>query len=118
MAILLVCALAGIISELLTIAMPDKILGITDSNPEELLANKFYKALFVLSGFYLVVVVLLFASGIERFQTYAFVMLCMSLLGLIFKTHLKKYPSVFILESTISLIILLDIVRRIVKEFI
>ncbi len=116
--LLLVCACAGILSELITIAIPYTILGITEEEPEKLLNKRFYKVLFTLSGLYILSVLLLLFSGNERFRIYAFVILVLSMSGWIFRRTLKKYTILLVVESTVSLVLLIDVVRTLVKEII
>lgn len=116
--LLLVCACAGIMSELITIAIPYKILGITEQEPEELLKKRLYKVLFALSGLYILSVFLLLFSGHERFCIYAFVILVLSMGGWVFRKTLKNHTYIIVVESTISLILLIDVVRTVVKEII
>lgn len=114
--ILLVCAIAGVLSELITIAVPEKIITIPEQKPEELLKRKFYRIIFILSGLYMLVVVLLIFSGINRFQLYALIIFIMSVFGWIFKETLKKNEYVIVGESTICLILLLDVIRSIITN--
>ncbi len=115
--LLFICAGAGIISELITIAIPDKIITITEQEPERLLRKKFYRFIFTLSGLYILAIVLLLFSGIERFRNYGLIILGLSTLGWLFRSRLKKYTCLLIAESTVSLILLIDIVRRIVEAW-
>ena len=113
--IVLVCACAGIISECITIAIPEKILSITEHDPEKLLHKRFYKFVFTLSGLYVLVIILLVFSGVDRFRNYGLAILALSTLGWLFRAKLKKYTFLLIAESTVSLVLLIDIVRRIVE---
>ncbi len=116
--LLLVCVCAGILSELITIAIPYKILGITEQEPEKLLKKRLYKVLFTLSGLYILSIVLLLFSGYERFRIYAFVILVLSLNGWVFRGTLKKHTYIVVIESTINLILLIDVVRTVIKEIV
>lgn len=118
MGIILVCACAGIISELITIAVPEKIISIVEKEPEELLKKRFYRMLFTLSGLYLLVVLLLFLSGNDRFQIYGLVILILSTIGWLFRKKLRQHMYLLVAESTVSLIVLIDVVRRIVQEMV
>jgi hypothetical protein len=114
--LLLFCSCAGIIAELITIAVPEKIISITEKNPEELLQKRFYKIIFTLSSFYMVVVLLLLFSGIQRFQIYALIIFIISFSGWLFRAKLKKHDYLVVAESTICLILLIDIVRSVVGD--
>jgi hypothetical protein len=116
--VLLFCTCAGIIAELITIAVPGKIISITEKNPEELLQKSFYKLIFLLSTFYMAVVLLLLFSGIRRFQVYGLVIFVISLSGWLFRAKLKKHDYLIVVESTICLILLLDIARSVINNFL
>ena len=116
--LILFCAGAGIISEIITISAPERVLEITEKDPEELFNSKFYRFLFTLSGLYILVIILLLFSGNDRFRLYAVVIMCISFSSWIFRSKLKKYTYILVAESTVSLILLVDIVRRIVGEII
>ena len=115
---LLICACAGIISEIITISVPDRVIDITEKNPEELFEKKFYRFLFTLSGLYVLVIILLIFSGSAKFRIYAMVIMCISLFGWVFRSTLKKHTNLIIAESTVSLILLIDIVRTIIGEIV
>jgi hypothetical protein len=113
---LLACLAAGVISEILTIAAPGKILEIVDLQPEEILQSRFYKYMFMLSAFYLIGIVLMFFAGDAIFRIYALLLLCNSVVVWVFKGWLRKFNLLFIAESTLCLILLLDACRVIVRE--
>jgi hypothetical protein len=113
MFILLICACAGIISEIITITVPEKIIDIVQKDPEELLQQRFYKFLLFLSGLYIGFVILLFLSGIDRFRYYGIIILVLSLSGWLLRAKLEKYTFLIIVNSTVCLILLLDVVRGI-----
>ena len=114
---LLLCTCAGIIAELITIAVPEKIISITEKKPDELLQKRFYKFILTLSSFYMLVVLLLLFSGIKRFQVYALILFIISVSGWLFRAKLKKHDYLIVAESTICLILLIDIVRSVVDNF-
>lgn len=116
--LILFCAGAGIISEIITISAPERVLEITEKNPEELFNSRFYRFLLTLSGLYILVIILLLFSGNDRFRLYAVVIMCISFSGWIFRSKLKKHTCIIIAESTVSLIMLIDIVRTVVGEMI
>jgi hypothetical protein len=111
---LLVCACAGIISEIITITIPEKIIDIVQKDPEELLHQRFYKFLLFLSGLYIGFVILLFFSGIDRFRYYGIIILVLSVSGWLLRAKLEKYTFLIIANSTVCLILLLDVVRGII----
>lgn len=116
--LILFCAGAGIISEIITISAPERVLEITEKNPEEMFESKFYRFLFTLSGLYILVIILLLFSGNDRFRLYAVVIMCISFSGWIFRSKLKKHTYILVAESTISLILLIDIVRTVIGEIV
>lgn len=116
--LILFCAGAGIISEIITISAPGRVLEITEKNPEEMFESKFYRFLFTLSGLYILVIILLLFSGNDRFRLYAVVIMCISFSGWIFRSKLKKHTYILVAESTISLILLIDIVRTVIGEIV
>lgn len=114
---ILICACAGVISELITIALPEKIVKITEKEPDKLLKEKFYRLILILSFPYMLAIILLLFSGNERFRIYAVIILTISLFGWIFKTKLKHHLYIIMIESGICLILLIDVVRNIMREF-
>lgn len=116
--LILFCAGAGIISEIITISAPERVLEITEKNPEELFKSRFYRFLLTLSGLYILVIILLLFSGNDRFRLYAVVIMCISFSGWIFRSKLKKHTYILVAESTISLILLIDIVRTVIGEIV
>ena len=116
--LILFCAGAGIISEIITISAPERVLEITEKNPEELFKSRFYRFLLTLSGLYILVIILLLFSGNDRFRLYAVVIMCISFSGWIFRSKLKKHTYILVAESTISLILLIDIVRTVIGKML
>ena len=116
--LLLLVSCAGIIAEIVTISAPEKIIGIIDKDPNELTNDRFYRVLIILSAVYMLVIILLFFSGNNRFRIYGTVMVVISLFGWIFRSSLKKHTSIIIAESTIGLILLIDIVRTIAVDIL
>jgi hypothetical protein len=115
---LLGCLLAGVISEVVTIATPQKILKIEELEPEDILKSRFYKYMFMLSAFYLIGIVLMFFAGDSIFRIYAAILLCNSIVVWICKGWLRKFNLFFVAESTLCLILLLDACRVIVRALI
>jgi len=93
-------------------------LEITEKNPEELINSKFYRFILTLSGLYILVIILLLFSGNDRFRIYAVVIMCISFSGWVFRSKLKKHTYILTAESTISLILLIDIVRIIIGKIL
>lgn len=116
MIILLFGSCAGALSEIITIAVPEKIIAITQKEPEDLLNTKFYRFVFTLSGVYFITIILLFFSGINRFQVYALILLIISVTGWNLRRIKRGYMYLLLAESTICLILLLDIVRSLYGE--
>ncbi len=115
---LLPCVLAGIIAEIITIAMPEKVMVLVKDNPEELMHKPFYKRLLLLSGIYLFAIVLLLFFGIPRFKLYGFLLLSFSLCSWLNRPFLEKWPVVIIVQSTINLTLLVDVERILLFSFL
>jgi hypothetical protein len=113
--LILVCACAGIASELITIIVPRRIVGMIGQDPAAFVLTRFYLLLFFLSGLYIIAVVLLVMSGIDLFRVYGVTILILSALGLIFKKILQRHIPLLLAESTINLILLLDVARKLVR---
>jgi len=116
--LLLICSCAGIVAEILTISSPEKIMGMIDMDPAEITNDRLNRMLFTLSFVYMLVIVLLFFSGNGRFRVYGAVMVAISLLGWMFRSSLRKHTFIMRAESTISLILLVDIVRTTAADII
>lgn len=115
--LLFICACAGIVCEIITLIAPHRIMAIMHDDPEKIMKNRFYLFIFLLSGPYLLIFVLLLVSGVKRFIIYGIFILCLSILGLLFKSRLKDHIYLVVAESTVCLIILLDIIRNILKTW-
>ncbi len=112
-AFLLFCASAGVVSEIITIAVPEKIVGMLQRDPEEIVQQGFYRFVFVLSAFYLMAIILMFFSAFPVFRIYGVILLVNSLLIWIARKWILQYRFFQVAESTICLILLLDVVRKI-----
>lgn len=115
---LLLCSCAGIIAEIITISAPEKVIGIIDNDPADIARNRFYRALFILSAVYMLLVILLFFSGNYRFRIYGAVIVAISISGWVFRSSFKKHTFIVIAESTISLILLFDIIRTVIGDLL
>ncbi|MBD3393463.1 MAG: hypothetical protein GF418_15110 [Chitinivibrionales bacterium] len=115
---LIMTVLAGIVSEVVTIAAPGRILGITDADPGELMQSRFYRVVFVLSGLYLLAIVLMLVSGSETFRRYAFLLIGLSLLAWIFRRLLLRIRALQVAESTACLVLLFDTLRTLTATYL
>lgn len=116
--LLIVCVFAGIISEIITISMPDKVLGIAEKNPDEILNGRFYKVIFFFSAFYFLGIILMFFSGVDIFRMYAVWLLLVSFTAWILRKWLIRFRYLQITESTVCLIVLFDVLRTITKNIV
>ncbi len=134
--ILLLCTSFAIIAEILGIVMIDKLLELMDfssalsrahrdEDNEELLSSpppipdKLMRVFSVLSIFYLLDIFLLLFSNDRIFTIYGAILLAMSLLLWVLKRNLKKgMKAVALIESTICLIILIDVARTLVNRIV
>lgn len=107
------CLFAGAVSELITIAAPGKVLGIVDSDPEELAASPLFRIILSLSALYLIAVVMMFTSGNSLFQTYGMIILGISLGIWMFRKPLLQHRYLQLAATTVCLVLLLDTVRKV-----
>lgn len=107
------CLFAGVVSELITIAAPRTVLGIVDSDPEELADSPLFRIILSLSALYLIAVVMMFTSGSSLFQTYGLVILGISLGIWMFRKLLLQYRYLQLAATTVCLILLLDTARKV-----
>lgn len=114
---LLVCAAGGVIAELFTLAVPEKILGVAERDPQEVVGDRLFRLVFILSGLYLCAIVLMFVSGIEMFRLHATILVIMSLAAWLFRRILLRIRALQVAESTVCLIVLLDTMRSILRVF-
>lgn len=114
--ILIIGSIAGVISELITIGWPEKIVGLLQREPEELIGDIFYRSLFVLSSFYLLAIVLMFFSEYRYFHAYAIFLLFNSLFIWLFREVVFRVRIIQIAESTLCLILLIDVIRTVFKS--
>ncbi|MFW6221013.1 MAG: hypothetical protein ACOC4C_00980 [Fibrobacterota bacterium] len=114
--LLIFCSTAGVISELISIGWPEKIVGILQRDPEELIGDVFYRSVFILSSFYLLAIILLFFSEYRFFNTYAIILLLNSLFIWLFRRIVFRFRIIQIAESTLCLILLFDVIRTVIKS--
>lgn len=116
--LLLICLAAGVISEAITISIPERVLKIEDATPQEIFQDRFYKLIFILSGFYLVGILLMFFTEEHFFRLYAAILLLNSVIIWTVRKWLMRFRIFFIVESTVCLILLLDSCRVLIKDLI
>jgi hypothetical protein len=116
--LLLLCLAAGVVSELIAITVPDRVLQIEEAEPQQMLQSRFYKVIFGLSGFYLTGIILMFFTAEHFFRLYATILLLNSLVIWIVRRWLMRFRLVFVLEATLCLILLLDSCRVLIKDLI
>lgn len=113
---LLVCACAGVVAEVIAVVVPDKVLSILDRTAsEDLKPGPFLYLLGILSGFYLVAVVMLFVSGDRVFRIYGFVLLILSAAVWLLKRWVRRVRLLLLLDSIVCLIILIDVIRTVLR---
>jgi hypothetical protein len=110
---LVMCATAGVISEIITIAVPEKIVGMLQRDPEEIIERGFYRFVFVLSAFYLLAIFLMFFSAFPAFRLYGVILLANSFIVWIARKWILRFRLLQVAESTICLILLLDVIRKV-----
>ncbi len=98
---------------MITIAAPGKVLGIVDSDPEELAASPLFRIILSLSALYLIAVVMMFTSGNSLFQTYGMIILGISLGIWMFRKPLLQHRYLQLAATTVCLVLLLDTVRKV-----
>lgn len=114
--VLLICTCAGVLAELITITDPAGVLRVAQSTAEDTSLSTFQRVLLALSLFYMVAIVLMVFSGSNRLGIYAGIIVCMSLAGWLLRPFLAKHLFLLVAESTVSLILLLDTARSIVRS--
>jgi hypothetical protein len=108
------CLAAGVILEVITVTAPARILKAQELDPEELLGNRFYKSVFILSAFYMIGIMLMFIADDRYLRIYATILLCSSIVVWFLKKWLARFQVIIIAESTVCLILLLDTLRKII----
>jgi hypothetical protein len=115
---LLLCAIAGVVSEVVTLGWPERVFGMLSQDPDELLRDRFHRFVFVLSAFYLLCVILLIFSGNERFRLYGIILVINAVVGWLFRHLLLRWRPLQVAGSTLCLILLIDVIRRLVRPMI
>ncbi|MBD3421562.1 MAG: hypothetical protein GF398_15700 [Chitinivibrionales bacterium] len=110
---LTICATGALLAEGAVVTMPERVIDLLDNNQEVSELTSFMKFLGVTSLFYLAVLVLLFFSGDRVFRVYAGILIFLSSSMWLLKRFLRRIKYLMIGESTISIIILIDIIRTI-----
>jgi hypothetical protein len=115
--LILICSAGGIIGEAAAIAFPDKILALLDpERQEEALHSRLTLVLGALSAVYMADVVLLFLSKDTVFILYGYVLVLLSLVVWAARPWFLRWRYLMTLESTLCLIMLIDVVRTIVER--
>lgn len=111
---IIICSLCGIATELHTIIFPGVVTDLlrrkepVDTTPGMIVLS-------ILSLLYLIDMFLLAFSGDSIFILYAAILGLLSILMLAFQSFFARFKVLMMVESTICLIILLDVVRSILR---
>ncbi|MBD3347346.1 MAG: hypothetical protein GF401_20000 [Chitinivibrionales bacterium] len=115
---LLCCSVAAAAAEIIGLLMPDRILSLVDQDPEKVQESKFPLAMGILSLFYIADILLLILADDKVFKMYGFILIALSLTVWLFRSRLKNLRFLMIVESTLCLIILIDVIRTVVRNFL
>ena len=80
--------------------------------------SRFYRFVFMLSGLYLGAIVLMLFSGVERFKLYALLLIALSFAAWLLRSLLLRMRVMQVAESTICLILLLDVARSLIRQYL
>lgn len=117
-ALLLCCSTASIIAEVIALIMPDKILKIIERSPEEMQENKTMVLMGILSALYILNIIFLITASDKVFKLYGIILVSLSVSVWIIRKWLKHFKPVMIAESTLCLIVLIDVVRTTVARYL
>ena len=110
--LLVICSCVAIASEVVAILFINRIIVHMDQAQNDTLKpGPFLIMLGVLSAVYILDVVLLLFSGDPVFRLYGWVLILLSGLVWTFRQFFKRLKAVMIAESTICLVLLIDVVR-------
>ena len=114
--VLLVCAGAGVVAEIIALLMPDRILEYMQPEPaEKMVPGPFLYVLGILSIMYIGAVVAMFASGDPIFRWYALALLAMSTVTWLLRKRFARWRALMVVDSVICLIVLIDVIRTVVR---
>ncbi len=114
--ILLVMLFGAILSEFFSLIFLDRILVSYEQEPEKILEDKLLQKLSLLSLFYIISLIMLLTSGVERFVLYSLIIGSATLLELLLR-KIKKGRSLRVaFGSAVSLMLLIDSFKKIIEN--
>lgn len=114
--ILLVMLFGAILSELFSLIFLDRILVSYEQEPEKILEDKLLQKLSLFSLFYIISLIMLLSSGVERFVLYSLIIGAATLLELMLR-KIRKGRSVRVaVGSAVSLMLLIDSFKKIIEN--
>jgi hypothetical protein len=113
-----VCTLIAISSELFALIAPSYLISLLETSPEKLPRGKVLMFLSASSVFYVIDLVLLLLSGDSVFRLYAASLFALSILVWILKSRIRHLKYLIVSESTLCLIILIDVLRTVLTHYL
>jgi len=109
--------LFSLISEIITVLFPDSLVQLVTEKPDTITFTGVHKLLAVLSIVYMINVGLLLFSSDPVFRVYAFVLIFLSMSVWVLKKFVNYFKYIMIAESTLCIVILIDILRTILTMY-
>lgn len=103
----------GITSEIFSLIFIERIINSYDQDPEIIMKDKLLRVLSIFSLLYIISLLMLFFSGVERFTIYSIIIGAATLSELAFRKSQKGRTFRVAIGSAISLLLLMDSFRHI-----
>jgi len=113
--ILFIGVCASICAEVFALMVPGKIIGLMEKPPEEIARSRFVMLLVALSMIYIVTTGMLLFSGDRVFTLYAAVLFMLSSSLWLLRRWIRHLRVLMTVDSTVCLIILIDVARTLLR---
>lgn len=112
---LLAFAVTAVVAEIITLAFPEKLLGLLEPENAVSLPRWLLAAMALLSICYLLAIGLMLFSGDKVFRIYAFLLMTLSAAGWALRKRIRHIRALVTVDSTLCLIILIDTIRSVLR---
>lgn len=104
---------AGIIAEIVSLTLADKLSAFMKDPKEQTLGPRILKFLGVLSVVYIVGIGILLFSPDQVFRVYGWVLIGLGLLGWLLRSFVGHIKALIVLDGIVCLIVLIDVFRTV-----
>ncbi len=114
--VLLITSIAGIIAEITAMVFAEKLTAFVNKPEENMLPDKLVSFLGVLSLLYIIGVVVLLFSSDPVFRMYGGFLIILGMAGWLLRRLVGRTRILIMIDGTICLVILIDVLRTVVSS--